>query len=224
VADNDTMWQMYGNSEVLTKCKADSRFAYVVALARAVNALNAGHSLMVRAGNNDTPSAQRDRMNSYFFSSAIFYEILKLIRSMGAVYGKEKIFQDTIQALLKAKRVQELEQEHLKAARRDAVFHYLPQRFAEAIMTTGMIDCIFVIGQGEKIGDIHYEFADYIAAEMEVGGRIDNHAVVTEMMQNKLELVRQLIVSSQEFIAHQLQAWGFQIRRTPSSRNNQAQG
>jgi len=69
--------QIYGNPTVLKKCVTDPRFAYVVALARAVNALNAAHSLMMSAEGRDTPAALRDRMNSYFFVSGILYESLE---------------------------------------------------------------------------------------------------------------------------------------------------
>ncbi len=37
--------QIYGNPSALKKARADKKFAYVVALARAVNALNSAHSL-----------------------------------------------------------------------------------------------------------------------------------------------------------------------------------
>jgi len=62
---------IYGNSTVLKKCVTDPKFAYVVALARAVNALNAAHSLMVSTESKDTPAAQRDSMNSFFFIAGI---------------------------------------------------------------------------------------------------------------------------------------------------------
>jgi hypothetical protein len=56
---------------VLKKCVADKKFAYVVALARAVNALNSAQSLMMSTENRKTPAALRDRMNSLFFASVV---------------------------------------------------------------------------------------------------------------------------------------------------------
>jgi hypothetical protein len=47
--------QIYGGPTVLKKCVADKKFAYVVALARAVNALNSAHSLMLSTEKRDTP-------------------------------------------------------------------------------------------------------------------------------------------------------------------------
>jgi hypothetical protein len=207
----DTEKRIYGNQAVFSKCRADKKFAYVVVLARAVNALNSAHSLMMSTGSRNDPAALRDRMNSYFFVSAILYETLGLIRKMSPVYGKDKSFQDSLQIVLKDKTAQALEQMHLKAARRDAVFHFLPDRFAEAIEKTPMTECPFASILGQQKGSIHYTFADLIAAEIGVGSRIDNSEAVNDMMEKTLNLVKQFINHSETFIAGQLNRWGFEV-------------
>jgi hypothetical protein len=209
--ENKKVLQIYGNPSVLRKCVGDKKFAYVVALARAVNALNSAHSLMLNSTGKDTPAALRDRMNSYFFVSAILYESLKLIERMSPVYGKDKSFQTSLQMVLKNKTAQALERMHLKAVRRDAVFHYLPDRFAEAIIKTPMTECVFASILGQQKGSIHYAFADYIAAEIMAGTRIDDAVVVNDMMEKTLALVKHFIVQSESFIADQLKGWGFEI-------------
>lgn len=203
--------QIYGNEAVFKKCRGDKKFAYVVALARAVNALNSAHSLMMSTTDKNTPAAIRDRMNSYFFVLAILYETLKLIRRMSPVYRNDKSFQDSLQIVLKDKTARALEQMHLKAARRDAVFHYLPDRFAEAIAKTPMTECVFASILGQQKVSIHYTFADLIAAEIGAGARIDNGVVVNDMMEKTLNLVKQFIEYSENFIADQLNGWGFEV-------------
>jgi hypothetical protein len=207
----DTERQIYGNPAIFRKCRTDKKFAYVVALARAMNALNSAHSLMTSTAERNDPAAQRDRMNSYFFVPAILYETLELIRKMNPVYGKDKSFQDSLQLVLKDKTARALEQMHLKAARRDAVFHYVPDRFAEAIAKTPITECVFASILGQRKGDIHYAFADMIAAEIGVGSRIDNGVAVNDMMENTLNLVKQFIDHSENFIADQLNGWGFEV-------------
>jgi hypothetical protein len=209
--NHDKARQIYGSPSLLKKCQADKKFAYVVALARAINALNSAHSLMLSTTGKDSPAALRDRMNSHFFVSAILYETLQLIKKMNPIYGKEKVFQDSLQTLLKDKTAQALEQMHLKAVRRDAVFHYVPDRFAQAIAKTGATECVFASTIGEGKGDIHYGFADLIAAEMTVGGRLDDAVVVSSMMETTLALVKRLIDHSENFIADQLNGWGFEV-------------
>jgi hypothetical protein len=100
---------------------------------------------------------------------------------------------------------------HLKAARRDAVFHFLPDRFAKAIEKTPMTECVFASIIGQQRGSIHYTFADLIAAEIGVGSRIDNSVVVNDMMDKTLNLVKQFINHSESFIADQLNGLGFEV-------------
>jgi hypothetical protein len=208
---NEKTRQIYGSPTVLKKCVADKKFAYVVALARAVNALNSAHSLMLSTEKRDTPAALRDRMNSYFFVSGILYESLKLIRAMNKAFAGDKSFETSLRLILKDTSGQALEQMHLKSVRHGGVFHFLPDRFAEAIAKTPMTECVFVSTVGQKKGDNHYTFADLIAAEMGVGTRLDDNVVVAQMMEKTLDLVRQFIDHSENFIADQLNVWGFEV-------------
>jgi hypothetical protein len=206
--------QIYGNSAVLKRCVSDPKFAYVVALARAVNALNAAHSLMMGTEGRDTPAALRDRMNSHFFVSGVLYEALKLIRAMSTVFTGDESFETSLRLILKDTSGQSLERMHLKCVRHGGVFHFLPDQFAEAIAKTGMIECVFAVSLGHKRGDVHYAFADYITAEMMVGTRLDDAVVVTEMMNKMLKLVKQIVEHSENFIADQLKGWRFEVLPT----------
>jgi hypothetical protein len=205
--------QIYGSPAVLKQCVADKKFAYVVALARAANALLSAHSLMLGTEGRTGSGAQRDRMNAHFFASGILYECMKLIRAMNKAFAGDKGFETTMRLLLKDPASQALEQMHLKAARHGGIFHFLPDQFAAAIAKTGMTDCIFASTAGEKIGDVHYAFADYVTAEMMVGGRLDDPTIVNSMMENMLNLVKRFIEYSETFIADQLLSWGFEVRR-----------
>jgi hypothetical protein len=63
-----------------------------------------------------------------------------------------------------------------------------------------------------EAGGIHYELADLMTAEMMVGGRLDDGATVTMMMEKTLDLVKKINEHSENFIADQLRTWGFEIR------------
>jgi hypothetical protein len=209
---NEKERQIYGNREVFKKCRGDKKFAYVVALARAVNALNAAHSLMVSTTDKDTPAALRDRMNGHFFVSGILYESLKLIRKMSGVFSGDKSFETSLRLVLKDTSGQALEKMHLKPARHGGVFHFVPDRFAEAIAKTPLNDCVFLSSIGEKRGSLHYSFADTITAEMMVGGSLQDERVIIDMMENMLDLVKKLTEHSENFIVDQLHGWGFVVR------------
>jgi hypothetical protein len=128
--NNEKDWQLYGDHEVFKKCLSDKKFPYVVAVARAANALNSAHSLMLNATGH-TPDAERDRINSYLFVSAILYEVLNLIRSMSQTFSKDKSFQSGLRLLLKDPTAKAVERAHLNPARHGAVFHFDAKRFAD---------------------------------------------------------------------------------------------
>ena len=48
---------------------------------------------MVHAGEDDSPENARDRLNSYFFASAIMYEAIKLIRAMVRPFKDDVLFE-----------------------------------------------------------------------------------------------------------------------------------
>src|SRR5437764_6751137 len=147
--------QIYGNPSALKNARADKKFAYVVALARAINALNSAHSLMMTTANRNTPDAIRDRMNTHFFVSGILYETLKLIRAMSRIFMGDQSYETSLRLVLKDASGQALEQIHLKSVRHGGVFHFLPERFAEAIAKTPITECVFASsGAGEKRGSI----------------------------------------------------------------------
>jgi hypothetical protein len=210
--ESEVKRQIYGSREAFGKCRKDKKFAYVVALGRAVNALNAAHSLMMTRAGEDSPGALRDRMNGHFFVSGILYESLELIRKMSGIFGGDASFETSLRLVLKDASNKAVEKMHLKAARHGAVFHFLPDRFRDAIAKTPLGDCIFVSSIGERRGEIHYSFADTITAEIMVGGSLQDEKVINEMMKSMLKLVKQLIEHSENFIADQLYGWGFEVK------------
>ena len=68
-------------------------------------------------------------------------------------------------------------------------------------------------------------FADYVTAEMMVGTRLDDNVVVTQMMEKTLNLVKQFVEHSENFIADQLNGWGFEVLpASPGVPDIQSQG
>ena len=71
--------------------------------------------------------------------------------------ARTRAFQDSLQIVLKDKTARALKEMHLKAARRDAVFHYIPDRFAAAIAETPMTECVFasIVRQRKRKYSLH---------------------------------------------------------------------
>ncbi len=97
----ETDWHITCDPETFERCRSDPKFAYIVTLARAVNALNFVNAVMVTSQGKDDPAAQRDRINSYLFGSGIMYEALKLIRAMNQPFQDDGCFQNGLRSILK---------------------------------------------------------------------------------------------------------------------------
>src|SRR5450432_1215181 len=82
-------WEITCDKETFAKVRQEEKFAYIVALARAVNALYAVHSLLPQQPQTETPERVRNGMNSYFFASALLYEGLSLIRKMNKPFADD---------------------------------------------------------------------------------------------------------------------------------------
>ena len=157
-------------------------------------------------------------MNGFFFASAILYESLVLIRSMVRVFKGDAGFENNLLTILRDPSAQTLEQMHLKSARHGAVFHSLPDRFADTIARTGAPDCVFFAAVGAKRGDFHFKFADLMTAEIGVGAHLDDEQVVRRMFAMTSSLLQKLTDNAEHFITEKLEAWGFEGRPSPAQR------
>src|SRR5258707_15398754 len=113
-------WQIRCDRQTLDKCLKDEKFPYIVALARAVNALRFVHTAMRHAGGGDAPEAQRARMNSYLFASALLHEALNLVEAMNQTFKNDSGFQTDLRLVLRDKAVRNLRQTHLNPVRNNA--------------------------------------------------------------------------------------------------------
>ena len=167
-------WEITCDRQTFAKVRKEGKFPYIVALARAVNALNAVHSLLLSSPKNETPERVRNGMNSFFFASSLLYEGLSLIRKMNRVFADDVGFQNGLRMLLKDPVARKIEQSHLNPARNRAVFHFLPDEFKKAISKAADDRNVFIVAMGKKRRALHYAYADVLAAEMLVGMPSDN--------------------------------------------------
>ena len=195
------------------RCRTDPKFPYIVALARAVNALVFARSVMHYLPKDVvTPSAKRDRLNSYLFGSAIMYEVLKLIRDMGRVFRDDDVYQNGLRMLLADPAARQIEQDHLKNVRHNAVFHFDAEVFRETIENGIPNECIFVAGATQVRAEIHYPYADIVAAEILVGwpaGQDEFMAVLADAASKTDQLVVDFVSRTEDLMSYHLPRWGF---------------
>ena len=194
------------------KCLKDEKFPYIVVLARAANALRFVHTAMRHAGSGDAPEAQRARLNSYLFASAILYEALQLVKAMNQLFRQDALFQEGLRRFLRDKKVRSLERAHLDPARNGAVFHFLPKRFGDAARKAVSDGCVFTLGRGNPTNDVHYAFADMVAGEILVGhagGTEEFYRLLETAMIDTRELLIEFLAKAEKLVNHDLQRWGF---------------
>ncbi len=212
-------WQMACDQPTFEKCRHDEKFAYIVALARAINAFNFVYAAMTRIVTDNSPAAIRDRLNSYLFGSAIMYEALELVRSMGRVFADDDLYQGGLRLLLKEDAARSIEHPHLKPARHGAVFHYDAETFKETIDKGLSNQCLFISARGQRsrLGT-HYPYADIVAAEILVGfpaGGDKFDSVLADAMVKTKDLATDFANRAEPLVAHHLRRWGFVPRSEP---------
>jgi hypothetical protein len=227
-------WQVACGQGRFEECQKDEKFAYIVALGRAVNSLNFVYSAMLCAGTGDSPDARRARLNSYLFASAILYEGLKLVRAMNQTFKQDEVFQEGLHNILRDKVAQTIEQAHLNPARNRAVFHFLPEFFAEMIASASCEECLFVSAHGKRRRDLYYPFADVITAGILVGLSSDTEefsVILGKAMSDTTDLMIRFIDGAELLIAYHINRWGFEAKEisppdppSPASPKNQSLG
>ena len=205
-------WEITCDKETFAKVRKEVKFPYIVALARAVNALNTVHSILLLSPPEETPERVRNGMNSYFFASALVYEGLSLIRKMTKPFANDNDFRNGLHALLRDPTAQKIEQSHLNPARNHAIFHFLPDEFEKAISKAIDDRYVFVAAIGKKKKDLHYSYSDVLAAEILVGMPADNPEFWIKFEKAAKEtqkLIVKFAIDAEGLIGNYLKAWGF---------------
>ena len=205
-------WEIACDKETFAKVRQEVKFAYIVALARAVNALNAVHSLLLQSPQIETPERVRNGMNAYFFGSALLYEGLRLIRKMNKPFADDSEFRNGLHMLLRSPTAQRIERSHLNPARNHAIFHFLPDEFEKAIGRAVDDRQVFAAAIGKKKKNLHYSYADVLAAEILVGVSVDSPEFWVKFEKaagETQELIIKFAGDAEDLIGNYLKAWGF---------------
>jgi hypothetical protein len=209
----DILWSITTSPEGYAKAQQDKRFPFIVALGRAVNALNFVRSLAkLRSHEDNSPAAKRDRLNSYLFGSAIMYEVLALTEALNKPFANCPVFQNGLRLLLKDKTAQIIRHNHLNSVRNQAVFHFDQERFGEAIQVHNEPEK-FCSGQGQTKGGVNFSYSDIIAVEILMGSRLYVHDVdqFNSLVAGTDALTGRFVEEAENLIRHTLADLGFQI-------------
>jgi hypothetical protein len=161
---NAPEWRIECDAVVFERIKSEPSFQQILALSRAVNSLQ----FVVSAfdAQNISPTAQRSRINSFLFGSAIIHESLLLVQKMNQYFGQNDLFKNGLHTLLTDPVALRLQKHHIGPARNSAVFHYDPKEFGRMAESATVDVCEFMVGRGTSASEGYFPFADVVATQL----------------------------------------------------------
>jgi hypothetical protein len=128
------------------------------------------------------------------------------------------MFRQGLHAILRDRAAQQIEQTRLNPARNKAVFHFLPQFFADIIGSATCDECIFASGRGTRREELYYPFADTITAGILIGFSSDTeefYELLGKAMSDTSVLMVRFIDAAESLIARHVKEWGFVVQEIP---------
>ncbi len=217
-------WEVYISKEDFEKIKSDARFAALIPLARVVNALKFCFQTLIEYGNDNTPSGQRQHINSFLFACGILYEGLKIANVLGKHFGDRDFFRNGFGQLLKSKETKRLNETVLNSMRNKLVFHF-DEDVAPAVLKNLDLELYaFASSAGSKSGEVYYNLADEVAINFilgEPGSKEEELRIFKEALQSISGVLTEYVNSADLLIAHVLKEMGWVGRER---KNNAQQG
>jgi len=204
-------WEITLSGEEFERLKQDERFWAVLTLARTVNALR--FVQVAGISEEDTPSAQRQRMNSFLFLGAILYEGLLFARSLGEHFSEVPEFKEGFGRLFEDKAVLSFSDNTLRKLRKKFVFHFDKDMAPEAIRGRDLSRYAFASGTDRQTGNAHYRLADvaslyYLFGEDEGDCEGDLQAWLGDVIRKTTDLSGRFGKAAEELIAAAMKRLG----------------
>lgn len=153
-------WELRCSEEKFEDLRNDERFWAILTLARTMNALRFCQTAFFHLPDEDTPSARRQRINSFVFTGAVLYAALEFARTLGKYFRHLPVYGEGIGSLLRDRAVRRFRDTSLYRLRNKFVFHFDEDVAPQALQGFQKPPYIFDSGQGPKIGNAYYDLAD----------------------------------------------------------------
>lgn len=154
-------WQLECTGEVFRELRSDREFAFLVSLARIVNALKFGVASHRAAAEDLTPAAERQRVGSTFYLAGVLHEVLEFRSAAAKRWGDLTSFRDVF-ATLDDSSVDEGTAEVLRRIRNRAAFHFDPAVAEKNVPQLPAEPFTFLAATGKDPFESNYELADLI--------------------------------------------------------------
>ena len=163
--DQNQRWEITCSQKKYLSLKSDDRFLAILTLSRAVNALRFCQVAMLGPKEADTPSASRQRINGFLFSSSVLYEGLLAVDQIRKHLRNYTSFKSSFQPLLGSEQVRSFRTGYLKTLRNKLVFHFDKEVPNGPQGTDDSTVVKFATAIGDTAGELYFDLADRIALD-----------------------------------------------------------
>jgi hypothetical protein len=154
--------EIYTSKEDFDKLRSDKKFANLLNLARAVNAVYFCFNSLLDYSGDETPAGRRQNINGFLFAAGVLHEGFCVAERLQKHFGDRDSYRDGFGQLLADPKIQELRQTILKRMRDKLVFHYDEDVAKTTLKSLDLKEYVFATGTGGKRKGIYYNLADEI--------------------------------------------------------------
>lgn len=153
--------QLTMTREQFLKVRDDPRFHRILTLSRIVNSIRFSQIAILTAGSVDTPSGMRQRVASMFYTASILREAIFFVeRHVSVDFSASAAYKTYFVPLLADRAIDELRHGLLDRLRNKAIFHNVPQTFADGLRRMNGDLYVFASTKGSTNGDLYYELTE----------------------------------------------------------------
>lgn len=209
---SDRDWRIDCSGARLDQLRADPAFHQLLALARLMNALRFAQVAFADANDLTGPAGDRQRINAFFFISALLYEGIQLAQRMAKHFRTHRSWKPGLGALLKDQRFSVLFSDNLKPARDRVTFHIDEEEIAGQLALHPTEDVTLVRATGPEVRDVYYDFSDFLALRTFIGPTATQeelHTRASELFAVARDLALAFLAAADGLVAAVLKDMGF---------------
>lgn len=154
--------EIYASKENFDKLRSDKKFANLLNLARAVNAVYFCFNSLLDYSGDETPAGQRQHINGFLFAAGVLHEGFLVAERLEKHFGNRDSYRNGFGKLLADRKIQGLRKHTLKRMRNKLVFHYDEDVSKEMLKSLDLKRYVFATGTGGKRKGTYYNLADEI--------------------------------------------------------------
>ncbi len=162
MSDEADYREIYTSKEAFEALRSDPKFAKLLNLARAVNAIYFCFNSLLDYSGDETPPGQRQHINAFLFSVGALHEGFRVADTLEKHFGDRDSYRNGFGKLLADPKIQMLRSTILKRMRNKLVFHYDEDLAKQMLRSLDLEEYVFATGTGGNRKGTYYNLADEI--------------------------------------------------------------